>query len=82
MGNLQSKLSYDPCVDMHVRPTRIPPRQSGAARPCSTPSGGERIIIAVGTADSVSGCEGPSIASRYCVASQQVGVARDTLYFT
>ena len=29
MGYLQSKLSYDLYVDMLVRPTRIPPRQSG-----------------------------------------------------
>ena len=38
----QSKLVADLCVDELVRPTRIPPRQSGAARPCRTPPGGAR----------------------------------------
>ena len=33
MGYLQSKLTYDLYVDVLVCPTRIPPRQSGAARP-------------------------------------------------
>ena len=42
MGYLQSKLVDDLCVNDIVRPTRIPPRQSGAARPCSTPPGGAR----------------------------------------
>ena len=36
MGYLQSKLVDDLCVNDIVRPTRIPPRQLGAARPCST----------------------------------------------
>ena len=42
LGYSQSKLVADLCVDELVRPTRIPPRQSGAARPCSTPPGGAR----------------------------------------
>ena len=37
MGYLQSKLRDDLCVNDIVHPTRIPLRQSGAARPCSTP---------------------------------------------
>ena len=37
MGYLQYKLSVAFCVNVLVRPTRISPRQSGAARPCSTP---------------------------------------------
>eukprot|EP00964_Phaeocystis_antarctica_P034286 scaffold19485_cov49-Phaeocystis_antarctica.AAC.1 len=32
MGCLQSKLFGDHCVNQLVRPTRIPPRQSGAAK--------------------------------------------------
>ena len=32
MGYWQSKLSYDLYVDMLVRPTHFPPRQSGAAK--------------------------------------------------
>ena len=32
MGYLQSKLFCDHCVNQLVRPTRIPPRQSGAAK--------------------------------------------------
>ena len=47
MGYLQSKLVADllchpPGVNQLVRPARIPPRQSEAARPCSTPPGGAR----------------------------------------
>eukprot|EP00964_Phaeocystis_antarctica_P109040 scaffold73540_cov56-Phaeocystis_antarctica.AAC.1 len=42
MGYLQSKLFCDHCVNQLVRPTRIPPRQSGAAKAVysSTPPGG------------------------------------------
>ena len=32
MGYLLSKLFGDHCVNQLVRPTRIPPRQSGAAK--------------------------------------------------
>ena len=32
MGNSQSKLTVDLCVNVLVRPTRISPRQSGAAK--------------------------------------------------
>ena len=42
MGYYQSKMVSDLCFNQLVRPTRIPPRQSGAARPCSSPSGGAR----------------------------------------
>ena len=42
MGYSKSKLICDYCVNELVRPTRIPPRQSGAARPCSTPPGSAR----------------------------------------
>ena len=56
MGYLQSKLVADLCVDKLVRPTRISPRQSGAARPCSTLEGCEarpdrRLRTAVCSAD-------------------------------
>ena len=44
MGYSQSDL----CVDVLMRPTRISPHQSGAARPCSTnPSGGARQGLTV-----------------------------------
>jgi len=36
MGYSQSNATLDLCVDVLVRPTRILPRQSGAAGPCST----------------------------------------------
>jgi hypothetical protein len=35
-------LPFDLCVDVLVRPTRISPRQSGAAGPCSTLASGVR----------------------------------------
>jgi hypothetical protein len=40
MGNSQSKLTVDLCVNVLVRPTRISPRQSGAAKAVKHPSGG------------------------------------------
>ena len=42
MGYYLSKMVSAFCFNQLVRPTRIPPRQSGAARPCSSPSGGAR----------------------------------------
>jgi hypothetical protein len=36
MGYSQSEFFVDLCVNVLVRPTRISPRQSGAAGPCST----------------------------------------------
>eukprot|EP00964_Phaeocystis_antarctica_P119152 scaffold82889_cov48-Phaeocystis_antarctica.AAC.2 len=51
---LQSKLTYDIYVDMLARAphayVRIPPRQSGAVRPCSTLPGGARQGLIVGYA--------------------------------
>jgi hypothetical protein len=44
-GYSQSELLFNLCVNVLVRPTRISPRQSGAAGPCSTlriPFGGAR----------------------------------------
>ena len=35
-GYSQSNATLDRCVNVLVRPTRISPRQSGAAGPCST----------------------------------------------
>ena len=39
MGYSQSKATHDLCVNVLVRPMRISPLQSGAARPCSTLQG-------------------------------------------
>ena len=55
-GYLQSKLTVDLCVNVRVRPTRISPRQSGAAGPCSTLRGctarpDRRLRTAVSSAD-------------------------------
>ena len=48
MGHWQWNSPSIFCVNMLVRPTHISPRQSGAARPCSTPPGGARQDMTVG----------------------------------
>ena len=56
MGYSQSEFFVDLCVNVLVRPTRISPRQSGAAGPCSTLRGctarpDRRLRTAVSSAD-------------------------------
>ena len=56
MGYSLSKMVADLCFNQLVRPTRIPPRQSGAAGPCSTLRGctarpDSRLRTAVSSAD-------------------------------
>jgi hypothetical protein len=56
MGYSRSEFFVDLCVNVLVRPTRISPRQSGAAGPCSTTQGctarpDRRLRTAVSSAD-------------------------------
>ena len=60
MGYSQSKLTIELCVNGLMRPTRISPRQSGAAGPC-VPFGGARQGPIVGYVLQLAAPTGPSL---------------------